>query len=168
MHFVEQLYLRGTSNAGMVALAKQELGVGPKRVQVMLERIKEAWKTEDEENRKSAKGATIRRIQRYIQDAQGRKDPNDPKRWLEKPNFAALARFETLLADIQGTREPITIDLNVRIQETVLNVIADLSAEELTELVGEYDETMKLAEAARKGLVIDTTGEPVEAPRLAG
>jgi hypothetical protein len=168
MHFIEQLYLRGTSLRGMVALAKSELGVGPKRVNVILQRIKDAWRTEDDENRKSAKSSTIRRIQRYIQDAQGRRDPADPKKWLEKPNFQALARFEALLADIQGTREPINIDINVRIQETVLNVIADLSPEELTEIVNEYDDTQRLAEAARKGLVIETVSEPAQPARLTG
>jgi hypothetical protein len=164
--FIEQLYVRGTSLNSMYQLARREKAIGANRVDRLLERIRAAWDEEDKANRKASKGAAIRRIQRYIENARGVRT-EDGKGWKERPNFSALARFEQLLADLQGTREPITIDLNVRVQETVLNVIAGLTPEELAEAVNEYDENMRLATAARSGLVIDTEGHAVDAaPRL--
>lgn len=159
--FLEQLYVRGTSLRQMELAARQRFGLRPGRVTSLLDRIRETWRKEDEANRASNRAAAVRRVTRYIRDAEGRK--NQDGSWIEKPNYAALARFEELLSDLQGTREPVKVDLNVRVQETVLNVIAGLSPEELGELVAEYEDTERLAEAARRGLVIDTTGEAVRA-----
>ena len=99
------------------------------------------------------KAAAARRLLRYIRQAQG-----DGTR---KPDFATLAKFEGLLADLQGTRAPLEIAVDVRVGEAVKAVIAGMTAEQLNERLAAARERRALAESAQKLLaprIIDVVG----------
>ena len=51
--------------------------------------------------------------------------------WIEKPNHSAIVRYENLLADIQGTREPLQVDVNVQVAESLVAVFSSYSLEKL-------------------------------------
>lgn len=69
----------------------------------------------------------------------------------------AIRGHEALLADIEGTRKPIvvdvTVDVDVRVRSAMMRVVGDFTAEELAEIGREQL-------ALEGGGVIDTTGVP--------
>ena len=70
--------------------------------------------------------------------------------WIREPNHAAVAKYESLIADFQGTREAIKIDVDVRASQACLTVIAGLSPEEVQGYLAKYKENVRLANEMRE------------------
>ena len=72
-----------------------------------------------------------------------------------------------LLADIQGTREPIKVDVDVRVGEAMLQLVANTSGAELDRLASEFDEYERFWREHHPD-VIDAVGEDVTEKKLNG
>ena len=163
LRVVEQLMMVGMAAPAIVrAMQQQEqqqherfaCGVG--RTALLMRRVREQWGQEDEGARPVAKAAAVRRILRYIQAAQGERRPaNEGGGYRVNPNWSAVARFEALLADIQGTRAPIEVNVDVRVGQAAMVVLANMTSEQLAERLAAARERRMLAERAR---AIDTVG----------
>lgn len=132
---VEQLLQRGISPRTIIEQVSRQMGLTRYRVQRLLDRVKEKWASEDQHMRAAWKSAAIRRNLNHIREAQGY-DPVTGQR-TGKTNFAAIAKFETLLADIQGTREPLEVNVNMQYTEAMLAVIVQMPDDQLAEVVKE-------------------------------
>lgn len=149
MAWVEAMLIEGASHHQIAKQARDAIGVGETRVATLISRVLDRWdvETSKDDGRRHAKQAQIARIHRYIQWAKGRRDPNNPNLWIEKPNHAALAKWEELLSKVQGTQAPIEIDLNIQHTEVMVQVFARYSLDQLTSLHEEAERKHRLAEA---------------------
>lgn len=118
-------------------------GIRLARIQTLAKRVEDEWSREDEQERSKWKTRQIRRLHEELRVAMnGRKEG---AAWVVKPNLAAAARFEELLAKVQGTLAPIEMKVDVHIAHAVQHVIADLSAEDVQEALGDFAEKSRLA-----------------------
>ena len=146
MSAIEQLMLRPESEHAIASLCKQQFGIGGGRTQQLMQRIRDRWTSEDSAARPAWKSAQIRRLQRMIKAATGYVENG---KWVEKLNHVALAKYEELLASIQGTKDPLKIELDMQVSETALHVIADLTPEEVAHFVERNLENKRMAEEYR-------------------
>lgn len=129
--------------AVIVAHMRAKFGIGKSRVKRLIVRVRERWVREDE-----ASGAlqvnraeAIRRVKRMIKIASGRRAPVDPKSpnamppWAEPPNHGAVARYEHILANLQGTYTPVKVDVDVRVSASIQHVVSNLTAEQVSAIV---------------------------------
>lgn len=156
MRQIEGFLLRGVSinRIAEVMLADPKVRISRKRVIVLAGRVKERWAAEDQDMRGSWKGAAIRRIQNWITRALGEDARYDERgnlvRRETKINHSAIARYEHLLADIQGTREPLKLDMHVEHTEAIAAVIMDMTEQELLEAAREQDERERAFEICKR------------------
>lgn len=144
-------------------LMKQRFQIGMTRYKKVYFLLQERWKQRDtEQDRDAKRRAQIARLHKELAWASGRRDPQDPTKWIEKPDFAAIRSFEALLAELEGTREPIKVDIDVRMTTSVVNVMANLSPEQVAELVAEQDERERLANERREQLKLLEQGTTID------
>jgi hypothetical protein len=62
-----------------------------------------------------------------------------------RTDYKALAEIESLLADVQGTKDPIKIDVNVDIQAAVMSIVGSMSPEAMDQALSEVLEAKRLA-----------------------
>ena len=148
MQAVESLYLSTISKTAICRTMRTRFGISESRANQLLNRVKERWLAEDAEARPVNKSAQIRRLLGYIRDARGERDQDGT--WKVKPDTGALAKFEMILADIQGTKAPVEIAVDVRIGHAMQNVIAGLSSDQMTRYLAEAREQRALAQKARE------------------
>ena len=148
---VEALLPHSTIHAVLRTLQAKYPTITKARIIKLAREVRERWVREDEasgalqENR----AAAIRRIDRYVSLAQGRRDPNNPNVWLERPNHGALARYETLKANLQGTFAPVKVDVEYRVSASIQHVVANLTAEQVAGYLAKQREMRELAERAK-------------------
>ncbi len=163
LQLVEQLMIQGTGAAAIARVCKMRLGIGAPRCAALRARVTEAWSREDSERRGELKAAQARRLQGYIQQARGRRS-DDNKGWAERPDYQAIGRFESLLADLHGTREPIKIDLTVQASASVMHVISAMTPEQVNARLQRYVELKRLAEERQRDLeALPAAGEEKKA-----
>ncbi len=148
MRVVESLVVQCASRSSMISICRQQLNIGPSRINKLVLMVLDAWKEEDAEMKAANKPAAIRRLYRNILNAQGQQDAQG--NWIRKPDHPSLARYEALLADIQGTREPIKVDIDVRVSTACVNVIANMSSADVQKYLVMYKENCALADQMRQ------------------
>lgn len=164
LQVVEGLLTQG-SNANQIkqALARPPLNfsLGYNRVTALMARVREKWRDEDESARVAWKSAQIRRLHNHLRKAQGR-EPNKQVEGDkgEKINHSAVLGYENLLADLQGTKEPILVNVDVRYTEALTLTVASLTPDEIESWIDEYDTTMADAARARELGVAPSTQQP--------
>lgn len=129
---------------------KKKFKISNGRYQKLRNRIADRWAREDDRMRASWKAQAQRRIERWIRICE------------LKGDYRLVQRFHTDLMDIQGVREPVRLDLHVEVQETLSQVIMELTPEQIDQVMHEYQETQLLAQAARQlgmGNTIDVAAE---------
>jgi hypothetical protein len=150
MDFIEQLMTLGVNNSQIVAQAMRPhptgIGLTRARSYTLINRVAAKWEDDDRRSSKRRRGEQVRRIMRYIQSCQGRRDPQNPAVWLEKPNYGALSRFEKQLALIQGTEAPLQVD--VQHSETLAAVFSRYTVDQLKVMKERALERKALAELA--------------------
>lgn len=176
---IEGLMIMGVSRGQIIAQVMRPvvptspgqppgLGIGKARAWVIIARIQDRWEDEDRKASRRRRGEQSRRIMRYIQACQGRRDPQNPGQWLEKPNHQALARYEKQLALLQGNEAPIMVDVQVQHTESLAAVFSRYSLETLKAMRERALARKELADRylrenpdakVPKALVVDTTGE---------
>lgn len=157
---VEQLLLAGYNPPSIPStLRKQEdpaLHIGKARTRTIVNRVRAQWAKHDAEVRPTNRAMQERRLLKCIRDASGFKDKNG--RWIERPNHNALVGYEKLLADLQGTREPVRVDVNVQVNETILHVISGMGAEQVAASLARIRERDEMAAAYRAQQLPRKTG----------
>lgn len=139
-------YLRDTFNVGEI------------RAKNVVNACLELWKREAEksENREENRERAIRRIMSMLLIARGRPNINQEtgrqEGWVDKPNHAAVAKYEKLLMQLQGTEEPMKVELTVNVSQAVSGVIMNLTPEQVERYVERRKELERLAEEGRKAL----------------
>jgi len=159
------------------ALTSAKLGCGVPRIRVLMDRVRDRWQKEDQAARATWKTAQIRRLHGHLKkvttEVPGRDEVKDKEGKVISPavkgtkaNWQAAVAIESLLADIQGTREPIQVNVDVRVTEAMLAVIGQLPPEEMQEWVAEYEEQAALAARARELGLNPVQGQVVESRRV--
>lgn len=117
---VEQLYLFGhNANEMPELLAKQNIDITVTRCEALLEQIKQRLIEDTAKNKSHNKARQIRRIESYIRLARHQGKLKD------------LATFENLYADLAGTKEPIRISVDVRITQTLQDMLSQMTDEDI-------------------------------------
>lgn len=155
---VEQLLKNGSPPSQMCRILRERWPrMSKSRVYMLVARVKDRWREESAKTREMDREAAIRRIHTYRMHAAGEFDARTGK-WIRQPNHQALAKWERLLMDLQGTREAIKIDVGVVYTQAMLQVVARLDGEQASDLLEEAREQERLAEAARTLLPALTSG----------
>jgi hypothetical protein len=119
------------------------------RVKKLTAELYDEWRefslADVEKNRLDA----IQRHRTYITMAHGQRTP-DGAGWLVPPNHAALIGHEKQLARLQGTEQPIKIDVEARVVNACVSVIAGMSHEEIQHALTHQQEMRRLAEAYKQ------------------
>jgi hypothetical protein len=74
-----------------------------------------------------------------------------------RANNAEILQWEKFLSDLQGTKAPQEVNLNLNVNETIIHVLGSLTGEQLSGMLDEAKENQRLAELARNTFV--TTAE---------
>jgi len=131
------------------AISKDFGPVSLKRVNTYITRVHESWKSQDDEQRPHRKAETSRRIFEHIQKLN--EELLDDK--LTIANRVAIRRtiiaFENLFADVEDTRAPIKVEVDVKVRQSLTAVITALPPETMQEYLHEYQENVRLAAAYR-------------------
>lgn len=152
---IEQWLVGGVSLSGIEKAAKKRWGIKGSRVRRIVDKVRGRWIEETRAERPHWKAQAIRRVYGHIAAAR------------EASQWNAVAQFERLLAEMQGTKEPLEIALNVdrAVSEAALHAVAQLSPERIRQIADEQRQLRLLAARA----VIETPGtlvnETVTAPK---
>lgn len=144
---VEQMLTLGSTPAQMEAALKAQFNMGPGAVASYVARVRARWAAEGEQDRAQLKKAAVKRLQQHIRGA------------VAKGQFSAVAQLERLLADIQGTKEAVEVNLNVSttVTEAVIGIVTGMTAEEQAALIEEQRRLLQRAEGA-PAVVIEAEG----------
>ena len=142
---VEQLLIAGVNKNQIAQELRRRFNTTPSATGTLIARVRKRWADEERENRPSYKAAAIRRITGHIAQAR------------QSKNWAAVAQLERLMSEIQGTREPIEVQMNVDVSlpEAAMRVVATLPPEKFQAMIAEQRRLRALAPVA-------TTGEEVK------
>ncbi len=147
---VEGLLRNGSAPSQMHRILRMKWPTLTKsRVGLLVTRVKDEWASESAQTRSSDRDAAIRRIHGYRQHAAGEWSA-ELKRWARQPDHKALAKWEMLLMALQGTREPIAIDVTHVYTQAMLQVTSRLEGDEASEMLAEAREQERLANEARR------------------
>lgn len=157
LDFIEKLLVAGV-NTGRIESACREAFNPPMpktSVAKYIEQVRARWAEEERTNRVHYKAQAMRRLYGHVAEAR------------KAANWAAVAQLERLLADIQGTKEPVEVQLNVdaTVTEAVLHVVATLSPERRRAMI---EEQRRLRELAQRVEGCDVVEVPAEPPPDAG
>ncbi len=143
--YVESAFAQGWTAPEIIRAGKKQLGVTVSRMVSVIAKVREKFAREDALARPSWKSEQIRRLMRQLRVAMGEKD--DEGNWILKPNMSAYTKIESILADVQGTREPIEINVDVSYTEAMMTVIGQLTPQQMDGLLERARERKRLAEA---------------------
>jgi hypothetical protein len=138
---VEQLMLRGVSQNKIEHVCKEKFNIGRLVARKYMAEIRDRWADEERVSRPSYKAQAMRRLYNHIQKAR------------DTDNWAAVAQLERLLSDIQGTKEPVEVNMNVdaRVTEAALHVVATLTPERREEIIERQKRLRLLSTKASEG-----------------
>jgi len=118
------------NDTGRLAADNRPPGLGMTReaIRKLIELVVDKLQRQFEGQRPHNKPNAEQRLFRHIRDARSR------------GQYGAVIGAERLLADIQGTRAPIKIDVNISLQSALINVLGSMPASAMNELLDEYNE----------------------------
>lgn len=148
---IEGLMVAGLSQEQIAKATGKSFGMTKHQTMLYIARIRDRWAEEEKEARPHNKTQATRRIVGHI--AEARRDKN----------WSAVAQLEKLLSDMQGTKEPTEINVNVdaTLTQAIVSVVSNLTPERRAAMI---EEQRRLREIAGKPVVvIPTTAESVQA-----
>jgi hypothetical protein len=148
---LEVMYAQRYPKQEIIRTMRERYGLRKMAVYTMLDRVRASWAEQSEEERASNKAAQeirlnqdLRRLRVRMADQKAASKPNDRE-------LAALSgavyRLESLLADIQGTREPIKVDVDIKVSQAIFTMIGTMGAEEVARELAYYEEIERRAQA---------------------
>lgn len=157
MRIVLDAWVAGATDREIKRILEQAgHSLGRARVQLLRERVQTKTLDESEAERPYSKARQARRIMRHIRDTNGQR-AKDGKGWAVKPEHSARAKYEDMVARIEGNYEPVVIEVNAVHRHAVIEVMAGLSDEQWEQHVQAFDRMMGLAQAKAR-----ENGEQVE------
>lgn len=142
--------MNGVSVNAIERAMRDRHGLSGSSVRSMVARVRARWAEEERENRQHYKAMAMRRIHAHIAAAR------------ESGHFSAVAQFERLLMEMQGTKEPeqVKVDVSVTVSESLLRVVSEMTPERMRQLV---EEQRRLRLAASGVRVLEAHGVAVPA-----
>lgn len=138
---------------------------GRGRYNVLHARMLSQLAEDNVEKIKTAKAEAIQRTKRHLADLYTERQ-NIPRADTKAlaTHSAAIVKAEQFLADLTGAREPLKIEVNAVIKDTLQIVIANMTPEQMNQRLQRVREDRRLAEIARARIpgVIDTVGEAAQ------
>ena len=124
-----RLLAAGTTRRQAAVTVARELGCTESAAHAACQTVLRTWADDLTADLPKAKAAQAERLFRDLVRMRSR----------QEPNFASIARHETLLADLLGTRAPVRIEVDVglEVRKSLLTVVSGLTAEEQDALVAE-------------------------------
>jgi hypothetical protein len=151
---VERMMLDGVADQVVIDVVSRQFDKAEATIKDDIKHIRRRWTEEDDEQRRTYKSSAMRRIQSHISEA--RKD----RAW------GAVSSLERLLAQIQGTLEPVQVNVEFVAKQALADYISNLSDEELEALALEQKEIERKAAMFDRGIdptnVFDTQGTTVQ------
>ena len=151
---IERMMLDGVADRVIIDFAARRFDKTENTIQSDIGVIRRRWVSEDDEQRRTYKSGAMRRIQAHISEA--KKD----RAW------GAVSSLERLLAQIQGTLEPVQVNVEFVAKQALADYISNLSDEELEALTLEQKEIERKAAMFDRGIdptnVFDTQGTTVQ------
>ena len=150
---IEQLLISGVSRSRIEGLMRERYEMSSGAVRGVIERVRRRWAEEERESRLHYKEMAMRRLYGHIAEAR------------KAANWPAVAQLERLLAEMQGTREPMVVEVNASalLTESAAHVLSQMTPERRGALIAQQRELRALAaSAAATRPVVETTAEPVE------
>jgi|HubBroStandDraft_3_1064219.scaffolds.fasta_scaffold03633_3 hypothetical protein len=117
------------------------LGIGTVACKNLIQIVLARLNKEFEDSRPNNKALATTRLYRHVQNA------------ARRGAFGAVVSAERLIADIEGTREPMRLEIGVSIQGALMSVIGGMSEKHFKALVTEWDELEAKANDGSKVLV---------------
>lgn len=126
----------GATGEEIVHQMQIEFGMTQRAIQKLMNEVVQSWADEEVERRPHWKRAAIKRMHGHIAAARAEKQ------------WTAVASLERLLAQMQGTMEPVVLDVNVdaTVRESVINVVAMASPARVQQLA---EQALRMRKAAR-------------------
>lgn len=156
--YARRLYVVGLMSAGLTLVQIQQQAlernaedggpIPPEDVEQLVRQVWKDWKRSAVEAGSHARDEVLQRIRRDLA----------LMRSAEKVPWAAVARHENLLADIEGTKADKKLKVQHEIGQTFASVIGGMTPEELEALA---EEQAELERQAALGRAVLTTGTPV-------
>lgn len=145
---IERLLVAGLNRTRINSAMAERYGMSRSAVDNAIRRVRARWVEEERENRPSYKAAAIRRLVGHVAEARQAK------------NWASVAQLERLLAEIQGTREPmeVQVNLDISLPEAAMRVVAALPPDRFRALIDEQRRIRALAATT----TVETTGKVKE------
>ena len=158
INVIEQLMVAGVPKTRIEQACKDQFGLTRKKINEYAGVVRSRWIEEERTARPTYKQQAMRRIMGHITGA------------IKDGNYAAVAQFERLLSEMQGTKEAIDVNLNVgvTVNNATLHVIGSLTPEQRAEILRIQRERLgeggvkALLAVAKPGAVVETTGEAAE------
>lgn len=125
---VEALMINGVSDERQLVAVRDRFPTVTKAKLIRLHsKLRAGWMEQDKQARPHNKYTAQRRIYGHIAKAQ------------KDGAHGSVASLERLLSDIQGTRDPVEVNLNVdaTVSESIMHVVANLSTSEMDAMVRE-------------------------------
>lgn len=125
------------------AMAAPPFNLTPAQTKTQIARIRRHWREIDVDRRPDYKNAAMRRLLNSIMAAR------------KKGDFGAVATLERLLADIQGTKEPLKLQLNVSsvLEHSVAEAVARMSNERIQALARAHHDRRAALGLGRTGRI---------------
>jgi len=148
------MMLDGVADQVVIDVVSRQFDKAEATIKDDIKHIRRRWTEEDDEQRRTYKSSAMRRIQGHISEA--RKD----RAW------GAVSSLERLLAQIQGTLEPVQVNVEFVARQALADYISNLSDEELDALELEQKELERKAAMFERGMdpdsVFDTEGHTIQ------
>ena len=121
---ISALLANGTDHTNIYAICAEQFGMTKQATTRMCGRVLDTWAQDEEAQRPQYKRAAMRRIHGHIAASK------------KAGKWSSVAQFENLLARIQGTLEPLEVNVNLEatVRESVLHVVSSMDADRLHEL----------------------------------
>jgi hypothetical protein len=131
---------------------KKQFHTGLRRFDVIRNRVTSLMLDEDKQRASTRRAEAIARISETLQTL--RRRAKEAERNNDLKTFRVLSaearQQESLLADFTGARQPIKIEVETRVKETLTVLMAQMPIDVLNSHLEKYQETQRLAELGKK------------------
>lgn len=163
LEFIFRMMMRGYSETLMVRVARTELGVGVLATRNLIAEVRVKLRGDAEDRKPFARAEQIARVRDTIEklktprfktvrvkgrDAKGKEVVSNQQ--VEQPLPAnAILRAEELLADLEGNRAPVVVQVEHTLKASAMALFASLPPERYDQLLERARERKRLAAASR-------------------
>jgi|HubBroStandDraft_6_1064221.scaffolds.fasta_scaffold183991_5 hypothetical protein len=146
LEFVFRLMMRAYSDILIVRLSRAQFGIGEAATRTLLHKVREKIRGDVDGNKPYARAEQIARLRDTIEKLKTPKVRTVRGKEVELPLPAqSIMRAEELLADLEGNRAPIKIDVEHQLSVSLRAVLATMPPERYTQLLELARERKRLA-----------------------